>query len=94
VNNPVIERLREARRTLELRIKQKAVAVYATFDQSERTIMRIGMFPAQKMQQAQQELIAELTLCDGEPPDSSEVSRMLAVGIMDAANAGADKLVV
>lgn len=93
----VINRLREERRLRELRIKQKAAQVYATFNKDERMLVRFGMFPHDKMVQADKELIAEWTEHEGQPPDSEDlrdISRLLAVGIMDSANAGPDKMVV
>lgn len=93
-SNPVIARLREARKTMEAIVTQKAIATYATFDKNERLVVQFGMFPHDKMLKAQGELIAEFTLADGEEPDSREISRLLAVGIMDCANRGPDKMVV
>jgi hypothetical protein len=89
-----IRLLREARHLAETRIKQFAAKVYGTFDQNERLLVRFGMFPADKMKTAQADLAAELEQDDGTPFDPAELSRLLAVGIMDAANAGEDKMVV
>jgi hypothetical protein len=90
----IIARRREERKLLQAVIAQKAEATYATFDKNERTVLRFGMLPAGKMLKATAELIAELTLADGEPPDEREVSKDFAVAIMDVANRGPDKLVV
>jgi len=56
---PTIEERLEARRLAELPVQQKAASLYATFDKNERTAVRIGMFPARKMQAAEAELLAE-----------------------------------
>lgn len=53
-----IKRLREDRQQAELLIKQKASALHATFNKSERTLVRFGMFPADKMNQLDDELLA------------------------------------
>ena len=68
--------------------------MYDTFDKSERTLVRFGMFPADKMKQLDDELLA--LAADGVFPmyDKCDLARLSAVGIMDAANAGPDKLVV
>jgi len=89
-----IKSLREEREQAELLIKQKAGALYATFNKSERTLVRFGMFPADKMKQLDDELLA--MRAEGLFPmfDKSDLSRLSAVAIMDAANAGPDKLVV
>ena len=55
---PPIKRLAEEREQAELLIKQKAGALYATFSKSERTLVRFGMFPADKMKQLDDELLA------------------------------------
>jgi hypothetical protein len=86
--------LRDEREQAELLIKQKASALYATLSKSERTVVRFGMFPADKMKQLDDELLA--MRAEGLFPmfDKSDLSRLSAVAIMDAANAGPDKLVV
>jgi len=89
-----IRRRREARNLAETRIKQFAAEVYSTFDENERLLVQFGMFPHDKMLKAEAELLAEFEACDGQPFDSRDLSRLLAVGIMDAANAGKDKMVV
>ena len=76
-----------------VRIKQKAVEVYASFTQQERRVVQFGMLPMQKTETAQAELIAEFQAADGRKTDSRDISRLLAVAIMDAANAGPDKMV-
>jgi len=84
---------REIRRLAELRIKQKGKQVYDTFTPKERTVVQFGMLPGEKTRQAEAELLAEEAIHDG-PYDSSDICRLLAVAIMDAANAGPDKMVV
>jgi hypothetical protein len=87
---PTIEELRDSRKLADTLIKQKAIELYATFDKNERTGVRFGMFPAKKMEKAFAELAAVM-----EYPryDNTDISRLLAVGIMDAANAGPDKMI-
>jgi hypothetical protein len=78
----------------ELRIKQKAIEVYGTFTPQERTVVRFGMLPAGKTERADAELMAEFEATDGVKPNPVELARLLAVALMDVANAGPDKLVV
>jgi hypothetical protein len=91
---PAISRRREERQQAELLIEQKAAALYATFDKDERVLVRFGMFPAGKMKQLDDELLA--LKAQGQFPmfDKCDLARLSAVGVMDAANAGPDKLVV
>ena len=91
---PPIERLRDSYAQAEWLIKQKAAALYATFDKSERTLVRFGMFPADKMRKLDEELSAMKAQGDFPMFDKRDLARLSAVGIMDAANAGPDKLVV
>jgi rRNA pseudouridine-1189 N-methylase Emg1 (Nep1/Mra1 family) len=93
MDNPVINQMRESRQLRLARFKQKGAEVYATFDKNERTVVQFGMFPHDKMLQAQAELAQEFALTD-DTIDLQEIARELAVAIMDAANAGPDKLVV
>lgn len=95
--NAVIEKMREERRLRQTRIKQKGTAVYATFTKDERTLVQFGMFPHDKMLQADKELANDFFVVEGREPDveeKRELSKDLAVAIMDAANAGPDKMVV
>jgi hypothetical protein len=91
---PPIHKRRQERREAEQIIKQKATDLYATFDQNERTLVRFGMFPADKMKQLDDELLA--LAAQGTFPmfDKCDLARLSAVAIMDAANAGPDKLMV
>ena len=91
---PTIRKRQEERTAAELLIKQKAADLYATFNESERTLVRFGMFPAEKMKQLDDELLA--LAAQGVFPtfDKCDLARLSAVGVMDAANAGPDKLVV
>ena len=91
---PTIRKRQEERTAAERLIKQKATNLYATFDKSERTLVRFGMFPADKMKQLDEELL--VLASDGVFPmfDKCDLARLSAVGVMDAANAGPDKLVV
>ena len=90
----VIASIRARRISQELRIKQKAIALYATFTKNERTVTSFGMFPHDKMVAAQAELVAEFLANEDHAPDPGEIARLLAVGVMDAANAGPNGLVV
>lgn len=85
---------KEDYKSAETLIKLKAANLYATFDKSERTLVQFGMFPAAKMKHLDNELLA--MKADGLFPmfDGCDLSRLSAVGVMDAANAGPDKLVV
>lgn len=91
---PPIQRLQEERTSAELLIKLKGANLYDTFDKSERTLVRFGMFPADKMKQLDDELLA--MKASGLFPmfDECDLSRLSAVGIMGAANAGPEKMVV
>lgn len=83
----------EALRQSLLLIKQKGLAVYQTFTENERTAVRFGLLPAAKVNQAFAELLAlreDLAVFQ----DHTDVARLLALAIMDAANAGPDPLVV
>ena len=82
LTNPVIDRLREARKLRELRIKQVAQEVWASFDENERTAVRFGMFPAGKTQEAEKKLVLEFA---DSPRDTREVGKDLCVAIMDCA---------
>ena len=88
-----IQKLRRERREAETLIRQKGAALYATFDKDDRTLVRFGMFPAGKMKQLDDELLA--MKADGFFPqfDKSDLSRLSAVAIMDAANAGKEKMI-
>ena len=89
-----IHELRTARREAEAVIKRKGEELYATFSKDERTMLRFGLHPAGKTQAADKELLA--MKASGVFPmfSESDLSRLLAVAVMDAANAGPDKLVV
>ena len=93
----IIERIRNKRLEVEQVCKDKGTAVYATFTEQERKIMRVGMFPAEKMKIATDALLKELYDVyekTGGYMELGEMTRNLCSGIMDAANAGPDKLVV
>ena len=89
-----IDELRQARREAEAVIRQKGAELYATFTQDERDMLRFGLHPAGKTQAADKELLA--MKAGGAFPmfDEMDLSRLLAVAVMDAANAGPDKMVV
>jgi hypothetical protein len=81
---------------LETRCKQEGVTVYATMDKNERLIVRFGMFPRKKMEDAEKVLLAEEMQATGkavEPRVRCDIGRWLAVGVMQAANAGAEKMI-
>ncbi len=90
--NEVIDRIRAARKQIEVRIKQKAIEVYGTFTPNERLVVRFGMMPSEKVLQAKAELLTEFVF--DKDFDPADMPRLLAVAIMDAANAGPDKMVV
>lgn len=75
-------------------IKGQAAAMYMTFNESERTLVQFGMFPADKMKQLDAALQSDKELGMFPMYDKSDLYRLAAVGIMDAANAGKDKMVV
>lgn len=77
----------------KVRVKQKAAEVYGTFTESERKAVQFGLFPHAKTVKAERELAAEFGLTDDEAK-SSDLFRLLAVGMMDAANSGKDKVLV
>ncbi len=82
---------------LETWAKARGMALYGTFTPQERRILQFGMHPAEKMRQAQAEMVVAFTQDEGRPPSQREVvdlSRWLAVGCMEAADAGPDKMVV
>jgi hypothetical protein len=93
-DNPVIQRLRDERHQSELCIKAKAAALYATFTKDERLVVRFGMMPADKMLALDAELKAMKEQGDFPMFDNCDLARIASVGVMDAANAGPDKLVV
>jgi hypothetical protein len=90
---PTIEEHREARKQADLLIAQKAALLYHTFDKSERTLVRFGMFPAAKMKQLDDELAG--MAAEGLFPmyDKRDLARLSAVAIMDEANKGKDKMI-
>jgi len=86
---------REIRKLIELRIKQVGVELYDTFDKNERTCVQFGMFPAVKIQPAEAALMQEMVAGgSAEHMEARDIGRLLAVAIMDAANAGSAKMVV
>ena len=90
-----IEEHRAARQTADLTIKQLAAKSYATYTKNERTCVQFGMFPAEKMKLLDDELKLLTETTDCFPMyDHADLCRLAAVGVMDAANAGTDKLVV
>ena len=78
-------------REVEVLVKHKGRILYQTFDGYERFMVRIGLLPGVKMQAAQAELLATPGMEDVSHVD---IGRLLAVGVMDAANAGPDKMIV
>jgi hypothetical protein len=90
-----IEEHRGDRRRADLLIKSMAAASYATYTANERTAVRFGMFPAEKMQALESDLKFLAESLDLFPMyDATDLARLAAVGVMDAANAGPDTLVV
>lgn len=72
-----------------------AAVLYATFDKNERVAVRFGMLPAEKTQVIDRELL-RMKREEGqfEMFDECRLASLLAVAVMDAANAGPDKMVV
>jgi hypothetical protein len=89
-----IEQLRDERQQAEAVIKQKGAELYATFSEDERAMMRFGLHPHAKTVAAEKALMA--MKAEGAFPmfDDMDLSRLLSVAVMDAANAGPDKMVV
>ena len=91
----VIRERRESRQLVETFIKTKGAELYETFDDNERTCVQFGMFPAGKMETATAALLQDLVDAgDAEFLSAGDASRLLAVAVMDAANAGTQKMVV
>lgn len=90
----IIRERRESHKLTETFIKLKGQELYDTFDDNERTVVQFGMLPASKMLEGEAALLIELKEHGGELLDRSDVSRLFAVAIMDAANRGSKKMVV
>lgn len=93
-----IAKRREYRKTIETLIKLRGQELYDTYTDDERTLVQFGMQPAEKIQPATDNLILELT-DNGQSEiggglDIGDVSRLLCVAVMDAANRGNKKMVV
>jgi len=88
----------EIRNVTELLIRQRGKDLYESLTKDERTLVQFGMFPAKKTSAMNDAVIMELTengQCKiGGGLDVSDVSRLIAVGCMDGANAGSQKMVV
>lgn len=86
------------RRQLKTWVKAMGRKVYAEYDpQESRMLALLGMHPAAKMTEAEKTVCAEFTLDEGRAPTPSErvdFARWLAVGAMEAANEGSDKMQV
>ena len=91
---PAVTVDRQRGKGFEAFIKTRAAQAYALFDKNERTCVRFGMFPAVKMQAAQAAIISDMLVMGAENHELDDVSRLLAVGIMAAADAGPDKIIV
>lgn len=96
MNNEVINRKREASRQTETLCKLRGMECYKTFDKSERTVVQFGMFPHGKTLDGEKAVRLEIAAID---PDfleayTDDIGRWFVLGIMDAANAGPDKMVV
>lgn len=89
----VIDRKRDAYKQTQTRIKQIGAQTYNTFTKDERLVVQFGMFPHDKMIAADKALKAEMEII-GVEEDARDLSRWLTVAIMDAANAGPQKMVV
>ena len=74
--------------------KLAGMNAYRSFDKQERTLVRFGMFPAAKMTKATAEVEAAILAIDPmQELDGVSISRWFAVGVMDAANAGAEPMI-
>ena len=80
-----------------LRIKQEGANLYQTFTPQERACVRFGMQPAGKTLACEEKLAREIAETEGRPltpQDRVDLCRLLSVAVMDAANAGPDKMIV
>jgi hypothetical protein len=79
-------------------IKVRGQELYDTYDENEKRIVSFGVLPIIKFDQFKNRLLLELT-CDGTSEigggyNLGDVTRLLAVAVMDAANRGSQKMVV
>lgn len=76
MTNDVIDRLRTDRELEEAKITAAARLLWQGFTKDEKTLVRFGMFPAEKMREAEKQLT-----------HIREYTRLLAVALMDCAKA-------
>jgi hypothetical protein len=86
------------RKLIDTLIKQRGQELYDTYDENERCMVQIGMQPAVKVIPFEEKLTLELT-SNGEEEigggyDVGDITRLLCVAVMDAANRGKQKMVV
>jgi hypothetical protein len=85
--------------TIDSLIKVRGQELYDTYDENEKRIVSFGVLPIIKFDQFKNRLLLELT-CNGTTAeigggyDLGDVTRLLAVAVMDAANRGSQKMVV
>lgn len=86
------------RKLLEDLIKLRGQELYDTYDENERAMVAFGMQPAVKVIPFEEKLILELTSNGNEEVGGGynigDISRLLCVAVMDAANRGSQKMVV
>lgn len=90
--------MQDERKLIDSLIKVRGQELYDTYDGNERAMVAFGMQPAVKVIPFQEKLELELT-CDGTSEIGGgyglgDVTRLLAVAVMDAANRGSQKMVV
>ena len=90
--------MNDSRQLLETLIKQRGQELYDTYDENERCMVQIGMQPANKVIPFEEKLILELT-SDGNEEigggyNVGDITRLLCVAVMDAANRGNQKMIV
>lgn len=77
--------------------RAEGVKLYATFTEQERKMLQFGMHPYQKMVDAEARLVEQFAEAEGRtatPSEKADMCRLLALGCMEAANAGPDKMIV
>lgn len=85
------------RKLWETWLKGEGVKLYRSFNQQERDLLRIGLFAGLKTMKHEAEVIQSFTEQEGRPPNAqerSDITRLVAVGAMEEADRGPDKMVV
>lgn len=89
----------ETRKSIDAMFTQRGQELYDTYTEEERTILQFGMQPAIKTGEAIDKLTAELVQISDDPNIGggytvNDITRLLSLAVMDAANRGNQKLVV